>query len=46
MRQMSGDTCIGEALDYFYRNMMTTAAGMRDDVKKKVIMMTDGMTHM
>ena len=42
MRQMSGDTCIGEALDYFYRNMMTSAAGMRNDVKKKVIMMTDG----
>ena len=42
MSQMSGDTCIGEALEYFYENMMTAEAGLRDGVKKRVIMMTDG----
>ena len=42
MRQMSGDTCIGEALGWFYENMMTAEAGLRDGVKKRVIMMTDG----
>ena len=30
MRQMSGDTCIGEALEYFYTNMMTPEAGLRE----------------
>ena len=42
MQQMSGDTCIREALEYFYENMMTAEAGLCDGVKKRLIMMTDG----
>ena len=42
MRKLNGDTCIGEALDYFYRNMFTSQAGQRSDVEQRVIVMTDG----
>lgn len=43
MVKLNGDTCIGEALDYFYENMFTAAAGSRANVQKRVIVMTDGM---
>ena len=42
MRKLNGDTCIGEALDYFYSNMFTAQAGLREGVKQRVIVMTDG----
>ena len=42
MKKLNGDTCIGEALDYFYRNIFTSQAGLRSDVEQRVIVMTDG----
>jgi len=42
MKKLNGDTCIGEALDYFYENMFTAEAGLRSDTKQRVIVMTDG----
>jgi hypothetical protein len=42
MKKLNGDTCIGEALDFFYTNMFNAAAGLRQDVSTRVIVMTDG----
>ena len=36
------DTCLGEALLWFRKNMLTRAAGMRPNTPKKIIVMTDG----
>ena len=37
------DTCLGEALLWFRKNMLTRAAGMRPNTPKKIIVMTDGL---
>ena len=44
MKKINGDTCLGETLDFFTRNMLTEAAGSRINagIEQIIFVMTDG----